>query len=229
MTTLLLVEDDLDVQRLVTRYAAREGIEVTSETTATAGVLAAETRIFDVAIIDVGLPDGSGLDVLRALDTAQSSTHIIMMSGASGEEDRVRALQSGADDYVVKPFLVRELTARVLAAGRRRVVARNRVLHFGALSIDLTNRHVCLNDSPVNLTSKEYDLLAFLSTHPCRVYSRAELLQSVWGSAPTWQGASTVTEHIRRLRIKIKGRSGGPSLLRTVRSAGYSFEPTGVA
>lgn len=225
MTKLLLVEDDADVTRLVLTHTAREGIEVTCESTAAGGVRAALAEIFDVAIIDVGLPDGSGLDVLSALNTPQSNTHVIILSGAGTERDRVSALLCGADDYVIKPFFVRELTARVLAAARKRAVARNRVMRFGHLSIDLTSRVVQLAGIDLNLTAKEYDLLVFLSTHPHRVVSRGQLLHSVWGSESSWQAEATVTEHVRRLRRKIDV-PGEPSMIRTVRSAGYSFEPT---
>jgi DNA-binding response OmpR family regulator len=150
---------------------------------------------------------------------------VILLSWAGSEVDRIRAFELGADDYMVKPLFVRELTARVLAVRRRLGVAKVESLRFGNFAIDFAARQVTVDGAPVTLTVKEFDLLAFLATSPRRAFSRDELLRSVWRSAPSWQHASTVTEHVRRLRCKLEPDAVKPSLVRTVRGVGYRFDP----
>jgi DNA-binding response OmpR family regulator len=222
---LLLVEDDVAVRRLVTDRLERQGVTVTATTTVAAAVTEVHHGAFDVAILDLTLPDGSGLDVLQALRDLGSSTHVTVLSGAGSEIARVEALNLGADDYVVKPFFVRELTARILAVQRRQESARSAGLQYGPLVIDLTAREVTLNGSPVHLTTKEFDLLAYMAAQPRHIFTRDELLRSVWHSSADWQQDSTVTEHIRRLRLKIEVDPLNPRLLRTARGAGYRFDP----
>ena len=152
-------------------------------------------------------------------------THVIILSDAGSEGDRVHALGLGADDYVVKPFFVRELTARVLGVRRRQVSATDTRLVYGPVTIDLAARQVTIEGNPVRLTAKEFDLLAFLAARPRHAFSRDELLRSVWQSAADWQQAATVTEHMRRLRTKIEVEPHHPRLLQTVRGVGYRFDP----
>ncbi|MEY2476895.1 MAG: diguanylate cyclase [Actinomycetota bacterium] len=220
---LLIVEDEVAIRDLVTLKLEKEGIRVTGTSTVAAGIHAIESTVFDVAVLDLTLPDGSGLEVLTALRGLGSATHVIVLSGSGSESARVRALELGADDYVVKPFFVRELAARVLAVGRRQRDADERVLQHGALRVNLAAREVSVGSEPIDLTAKEFDLLAFLASRPGEVFSRDALLRSVWGSAPDWQTGATVTEHVRRLRAKL-GPSTDGSSLRTVRGAGYRFD-----
>ncbi len=222
---LLLVEDDLAVRRLVTGRIETEGVEVTAATTVAAATAALHHGSFDVAILDLTLPDGSGLDVLRALRELGAETHVTILSGAGTELDRVRALDLGADDYIVKPFFVRELVARVLAVQRRQDSSNVAPLQFGALRIDVVAREVTVAAVPVHLTTMEFDLLACMAARPKHVFSRDELLRSVWQSAADWQKESTVTEHIHRLRSKIEADPLHPQMLRTARGAGYRFDP----
>ena len=222
---LLIAEDDLTVRRLVTESLEQLGVTVTAAGTAAAALNELQHATFDVAIFDKNLPDGSGLDLLRAVRELGSPTHVIFLTGAGSETDRVEALELGADDYVVKPFFVRELTARVLAVRRRQDVAKETTLQYGPIAIDLDARQVTVNDAPLLLTAKEFDLLAFMAARPGHAFSRDELLRSVWRSAADWQQAATVTEHMRRLRSKIEEDPHEPRVLQTVRGVGYRFEP----
>ncbi len=222
---LLIVEADEAVLRLVTHRLERQAVDVTPVATV-AGALAELThRTFDVAIFDLMRPDGSGLDLLRVLREGAAPTHVIIASDAGGEGDRVHALGLGADDYVVKPFFVRELTARVLAVRRRQAAATDDHIVYGSMTIDLAARQVAIDGAPVRLTAKEFDLLAFLAARPRHAFSRDELLRSVWRSASDWQQVSTVTEHVRRLRAKIEPEPHHPRMLHTVRGVGYRFDP----
>ena len=222
---LLILEDDLAIRRLLVDHLEAHGIRVTATGTVAAALSALHHTAFDVAILDLAVPDGSGLDVLRDLRQLGSLTHVIVLSGSAGVAERVGALNLGADDYVIKPFFVRELAARVLAVRRRHEIAEENGLQYGALVIDLAARQVTLHDAPVALASKEFDLLAYLAARPGHLFSRDDLLRAVWDSAADWQQASTVTEHVRRLRGKIEVDPLHPRLLQTVRGAGYRFDP----
>ena len=149
------------------------------------------------------------------------SAHVIVLTGAGSEADRVQAIELGADDYVVKPFFARELAARVLAVERRRGLAEHTTLRIGPLEIDMKARVVTADGRPIDLTTKEFALLAFLAARPGHTFSRVELLRAVWQSSPDWQQSTTVTEHIRRLRTKLEQDSRHPEMLKTVRGAGY--------
>ena len=224
---VLIVEDDLSERKLVINHLEEQGLKVTAVRTAAAALSKMEHAAFEVAILDLKRRDGWRLDLelLKALRAPGSATHVILLSWEGSEAERVRAFELGADDYVMKPLFVRELTARVLAVHRRIAVAKDDNLRYGNFAIDVAARQVTVDGVPVTLTVKEFDLLAFMAARPGRVVSRAELLQSVWKSAPTWQHAATVTEHVRRLRSKLEPDSLGPRLLHTVRGVGYRFDP----
>jgi DNA-binding response OmpR family regulator len=224
---LLLVEDDQAVRRLVRNHLEHEGVTVTEASTVAEALNELHHHEFDVAILDLTLPDGSGLEVLRELRALGSAAHVAVLSGAGAEIDRVRALDLGADDYVVKPFYVRELASRILAVQRRQDSARGTEYRYGRLWIDVGARVVTVDEVPLHLTTKEFDLLACLAANPRHVFTREDLLRAVWNSAGDWQRASTVTEHIRRLRAKIEADPVHPVILRTARGAGYRFDPPG--
>jgi PAS domain S-box-containing protein len=222
---LLIVDDNAAVRHLVSNRLQKQGVSVTSAATTGAALVELRHTAFDVAILDLELPDGSGLDLLRSLRERDAPTHVIILSAARGEADRVQALDLGADDYVVKPFFVRELTARVLAVRRRQDISKDTRLRHGRIQIDLAARHVTVDDVAVSLAAKEFDLLAFLAARPRHVFSRDELLRAVWHSAADWQQVATVTEHVKRLRSKIEQDPSRPQLLKTVRGVGYRFDP----
>jgi PAS domain S-box-containing protein len=222
---LLLIDDDIVVRSTIEEQLESRGTSVTTAADVATALAALRGASFDIVILDLTLPDGSGLDVLTALREQGSSAHVIVLSGAATEADRVRALEVGADDYVVKPFYAAELAARVFAVARRRQPRADSVLTFGPLMVDLGVREVTVNDSLVDLADKEFDLLAFLATRPGHVFSRGELFRLVWHSMPHPRAAANVTEHVRRLRSKIEPDPAHPRSLVTVRGAGFRFDP----
>jgi DNA-binding response OmpR family regulator len=222
---LLIVEDDLAARQLVINHLEEHGIGATSVPCAASALTQLQHNEFDVAIVGVSLTERSGRDLLRALRAPGSITHVIVLSEVGTEADRMRAFEFGADDYVVKPFFAQELAARVLAVRRRLGIVKANVLQFGSIGIDLSARQVTVDGVPVDLTVKEFDLLAFFAARPRQAFSRDELLRSVWQSAAQWQRVSTVTEHVRRLRSKLEPDSFQPRLLQTVRGFGYRFDP----
>jgi PAS domain S-box-containing protein len=221
---VLVVEDEAAIRQIVCNELAIRGVDVVPAGTLAAGREALEREQFHALVLDLTLPDGSGLDILTELQVSGSTTHVIVLSGASSEADRVHALESGADDYVVKPFSVREVIARILAVERRRSVAADTRLHIGPLKIDLGARHVTVHERPLELTEMEFSLLAFLAARPGHTFSRGELLRAVWHSNAHWRKSSIVTEHVRRLRTKIETNPRQPRLLTTVRGAGYRLD-----
>ncbi len=221
---VLIVEDDAAICRIVREHLERRGIDSVSAGTVAGGREAIAREDFPVVILDRSLPDGSGLEVLAELRAAGSDAHVIVLTGAGSEEERVNAIEAGADDYVVKPFYSRELVARVLAVERRRRLADDTTLQIGPLEIDLNAHLVTVENLPLDLTTKEYALLVFLAANPGRTFSRSELLRAVWNSNTDWQQSATVTEHVRRLRMKIETDPRHPQMLKTVRGAGYRLD-----
>ncbi len=221
---VLIVEDDAAVCRVVRDQLERRGVGIVWADSVAASREALASEDFQTIILDLTLPDGSGLELLGELRASGSTAHVIVLTGAGSEADRVHSIESGADDYVVKPFFARELAARVLAVERRRSLTEDTTLRIGPLEIDLAAREVTVDGRPVDLTAKEFALLAFLAARPGHTFSRAELLRAVWQSSPDWQQSSTVTEHIHRLRTKIEPDPGHPQMLKTVRGAGYRLD-----
>jgi two-component system response regulator ResD len=215
----LVVEDTASVAALVRRSLEADGIDVEVVDSLAAARDRLEATEKDVVVLDVELPDGSGLDLLR-VPTAGSRVPIVIVSGRQEESDRVRGLELGADDYVAKPFYPRELAVRVRRAAGRPVAPAPRELCFGSLVVDLEGREVRLDGEPVHLTDRELDLLVHLAGEPQRVFHRDDLLRAVWRSSPDWQSPKTVTEHVRRIRQKL-----GDRWIVTVGRAGYRFEP----
>lgn len=218
---VVVVEDDPSIREVLGELLRREGFTVhaCAEGAPVLPTVAAVEP--DIVLLDLGLPDVNGFDLLRALRDVSAVT-VIVLSGLGSESDRVLALELGADDYVVKPFLTRELVARIRAHRRRAAGrdARSDELVVGDVRIDLATREVEVAGEPAALTAREFDLLAFLADSPRRVFSRNQLLGQVWGSSGDWQGEATVTEHVHRLRQKV-----GADRIVTVRGVGYRFEP----
>jgi DNA-binding response OmpR family regulator len=224
---VLVVDDEDAIRAAVHRALESEGFRVEEAGTGADALAIARSRPPDAVILDLGLPDMSGLDVLRELRSA-STVPILVLSGRAEETDRVTSLELGADDYVVKPFLARELAARIRALLRRSaIVPTAERMVFESIEIDPAAREVVVHGSPVELTAKEFDLLNYLALTPRRVVSREELLRAVWDSSSEWQDADTVTEHVRRVRHKIERDPSTPTLITTVRGVGYRFEPGG--
>jgi len=192
----------------------------------------------DVVLLDMGMPQMNGLDVLVQIRAMNELLPVIFVTGRGGETDRVVGLRMGADDYVVKPFSSPELVARIHSVLRRSRVSASAAIggdaaeekstesfDFGRLHVDLATREVTVDSNDVPMTAREFDLLAFLVQQPRRVFSREQLLSNVWGSSTAWQDPATVTEHIRRIRRKIEEDPDAPRWLITVRGVGYRFEP----
>jgi DNA-binding response OmpR family regulator len=219
------VVDDSDEAREAARRALdRAGFAVTEASDGDEALKAVATAPPDLILLDLGMPGMGGLEVLTEIRRT-SELPVIVLSGRAEESERVVALEMGADDYIVKPFLVRELPARVRSVLRRSRPAAPSTLDFGGLEIRISEREVVVRGERVETTAKEFDLLTRLASEPRRVFSRAQLLEEVWGSSRDWQDPATVTEHIRRLRRKIEEDPEQPRWLQTVRGVGYRFEP----
>ncbi|MGZ4708005.1 MAG: EAL domain-containing protein [Acidimicrobiales bacterium] len=228
---VLVVEDETAMRVLTVRALTREGFDVVEAADGQEALRAARVGGFEVALIDLGLPDMSGLDLIPGLRHLLPDLHVIILSGAGSEVERVRGLFAGADDYLVKPISLRELAARLIAVERRRAFrggsgsdATPGRLLVGDIAIDLPARTVHQGGSEVDLTRREFDLLSYLALHPGVTVSRERLLEVVWSSSASWQSVSTVTEHVRRLRAKLKADPAHPRLIVTIRGAGYRFD-----
>ncbi|MEM7585475.1 MAG: response regulator transcription factor [Acidobacteriota bacterium] len=225
---ILVVEDELELARLVELHLTDAGFEVTLAHDGREGLDLATSRPFDCMILDLMLPELGGLDVCQQVRRQSIYTPILMLTSRSSEGDRVLGLEVGADDYLTKPFSVRELVARVRAIFRRiEVMARKEeAVGVGELRIDPAKRHATMRGLPLQLTAKEFDLLAHFARNPGRVYSRAELLDQVWGYG--YGGYEhTVNSHINRLRSKIEQDPANPRYVLTVWGIGYKlFDPS---
>jgi len=225
---VLVVDDDQRVRTVVSWQLEAEGFAVTEAADGAAALDQIEHDPPDLVVLDLSLPGVGGLDVLRRVRGAEGPAPplpVIVLSGRSGETDRIIGLDLGADDYLVKPFSPGELAARVRSVLRRSRPGAGSARPPGGLWVDETSRDVTLDGCPVDLTAREFDLLAFLARHPRQVFTRAQLLQHVWGSAKGWQGEATVTEHVHRLRQKLGSYGDGRPIVQTVRGVGYRLEP----
>jgi two-component system, OmpR family, phosphate regulon response regulator PhoB len=224
---VLVVDDEGELRSLLRETLERDGFRVVEAPDGETALQRIASLSPDLVLLDLGLGAArmSGLEVLRHVRAA-GSLPVIVLSGRSEETDRVLGLELGADDYVVKPFSARELVARVRAVLRRD--SRNEAtaaIVAGDLTLDVDTREVTCRGNPIELTAREFALLAFLAVSPRQVFSADQLLQHVWGSDPAWQRSSTVSEHIYRLRRKIEEDAARPKLIITVRGVGYRFVP----
>ena len=222
---LLLVEDDRALADLLIWHFDRDGYEIVRTADGDEALILAEERTPDVVILDWMIEGVSGIEVCRRLRRREGTAHvpIIMLTARGEESDRIRGLETGADDYVTKPFSPRELIARVGAVLRRvRPALAGEQLAYADLQMDVESHRVRRAGRPVQLGPTEFRLLRHFLEHPGRVFSRERLLDAVWRHDPDID-ARTVDVHIRRLR-KALNEGGHPDLIRTVRSAGYSLD-----
>ncbi len=225
---VLIVEDDPQVRDVVRRYLERDGLSVQIAATGTEGLELARRTRYDLILLDVMLPGLSGLEVCRILrEVDGSDVPIIMLTALDDTDDRIAGLQSGADDYVGKPFSVKELALRVETVLRRSrnspsTETSDEPLGDGDLLVDPVARTAMRDGEPLRLTTRELDLLVFLLRHPGIVHSRADLLTQVWG----WDFGdhSTVTVHVKRLRHKIEPTPAEPRRIVTVYGLGYRYD-----
>lgn len=222
---LLVVDDDPDFRGMLARNLTADGFEVAEAATGAgvAGIIA--SRPPDLILLDVNLANEDGFEVLASIRRT-NEIPVILLTARDRESDRVLGLRLGADDYVVKPFSVAELSARVGSVLRRstRAPQVKTVLVYGDLSIDALSREISVAGIVIETTPKEFDLLHFLASSPRQVFTREQLLSQVWGSSKEWQNPGTVTEHIRRIRRKLEA-DGEERWIKTIHGVGYRFEP----
>lgn len=225
---ILVVDDEPNIARLIRMYLDREGFETIVAGSGSEALARMESGKPALVILDIMLPDIDGLEVCREI-RRYDNVPIIMLTAREGDEDKIVGLELGADDYVTKPFVPRELVARVKAILRRSnkqaqtVGRRGELLDFGDLRIEPDRREVWLNDTPIALRAKEYDLLTELARRPGIVFTREQLLQDVWGY--DFLGDSgTIDVHVRRLRAKLNDDSSNPRFIETVWGVGYRFK-----
>jgi two-component system KDP operon response regulator KdpE len=218
---VLVVDDDVQIRRFLRAGFELEGFAVREAADAAAGLRAATLQPLDLVILDLALPDLDGLDVLEQL-RAWSTVPVIVLSVRSSEAEKVRLLEAGADDYVVKPFGMAELLARARAALRRhtRGAAGESIVKVDRLQIDFTTRTVLLDDARLTLTPKEYRLLHVLAQHAGNVVTHQHLLQEVWGQ-PHMQDTHYLRIFVRKLRQKIEADPNRPRILLTELGVGY--------
>jgi DNA-binding response OmpR family regulator len=223
---ILVVDDDPTVAEVVARYLMRDGYDVDCVADGHTALQIAAERLPDLVVLDLMLPGIDGLEVCRRL-RERWPVPIVMLTALGEETDRLVGLETGADDYVTKPFSPRELALRVRSVLRRArgaLAPTGGTVTDGDLTVDTAAHEVRLGDQEIPLTAREFDLLAFLMRHPRQAFTRADLLEKVWG----WEfgDSSTVTVHVRRLREKIEEDPTVPLRILTVWGVGYRYEPT---
>ena len=225
---VLVIEDNCDIAHLVEMHLRDMGCQVQLAHDGNTGLDLARNGGFDLVILDLMLPGLDGLEICKRIRSGPTYTPILMLTSKASEADRVVGLELGADDYLPKPFGIRELLARVKAIFRRvDAMAQGDAepqesISVHDLSINVAKRQVTLGGNAVELTAKEFDLLAFFARHPGRVYSRAQLLDQIWGHG--YEGYEhTVNSHINRLRAKIEQDPAHPAYILTVWGVGYKF------
>ncbi len=243
---ILIIEDEANIAQVIRLYLEQAGYTVVSAADGVAGLELHAREHPDLVILDLMLPALDGMEVCRRI-RAWAETPILMLTARQGEEDRIAGLESGADDYLVKPFSPRELVSRVKAILRRTSTsnptgpqetrhtnsqedgqkgkASNEEVRFGGLIINIPARRVMVNGEVITLTVKEFDLLVTLASNPDRVFTRESLLNQVWGYTYLGDGR-TVDVHIGTLRKKLEAAVGAPHHIQTVWGVGYKFVPT---
>jgi DNA-binding response OmpR family regulator len=224
-STILLVDDEDAVQKLLTYPLERDGFRVVQARDGEEALERFERERIDLVVLDVMLPKLDGLEVCKRL-RATSSVPIIMLTARDDELDKVLGLELGADDYITKPFSIREFRSRVRALLRRAATPRapgsDELIEADELTIDLSKREVAVRGQPARLTYVEFELLRTLAAHPGRVYTRDQLLQALWGGSD-FREPRTIDVHVRHLREKLERDPREPELILTVRGVGYRF------
>jgi DNA-binding response OmpR family regulator len=220
------VDDELSVQKLLAYPLRKEGYDVVPALDGREALERLRDNNFDLVVLDVMLPRMDGFDVCRAI-RSRSTVPIIMLTAKTEETDKVLGLELGADDYITKPFSVREFRSRVKAVLRRAALAQPETqfeepIDAGELSIDFEKRSVVVRGESVRLTYVEFEIIAALARAPGRVFSRTMLLERVWGDA-SYRDPRTIDVHIRHLREKLEEEPKTPELILTVRGVGYRF------
>ena len=228
MDKILLVDDEVELAKMIKDYLKNEGFDVLMKHTFTSGKESFDNDIFDAIILDINLPDGSGLDLCKYIRD-KSDLPIIMLSARSGDVDKIMGLGLGSDDYITKPFSASVLSARIRAHINRYNRLSNSsgenkgIKRFNGLVIDDESYEVYLHNEKIDLTAKEFQILNLLSSNPNRVYSKEQLFNQIWGY-DDFGDTNTVTVHIRKIRMKIEKNSKEPVFIKTIWGVGYKFE-----
>jgi DNA-binding response OmpR family regulator len=227
VSRVLVVDDDETVREVVVSYLRAAGHEVAEASDGATGLAAHQDRRADLVVLDVMMPGLDGLEVCRRLRLA-GDVPVILLTALGAEQDRVVGLETGADDYVTKPFSPRELVLRVESVLRRSggdaTTPVPETTTDGDLIVNHRRRTVTVGDAPRTFTAREFDLLAHFVTHPGQAFSREDLMSKVWGWS--FGDSSTVTVHVRRVRAKVEADPAEPVRLVTVWGIGYRWEPT---
>ncbi len=225
MRNVLIIEDDADIAGLLDIHLSDMNCSCEKVQSGAEGFIKARSGLFDLIILDLMLPEMDGVEVCTRLRALDINTPILMLTAKAEEIDKVLGLECGADDYLTKPFSIRELTARVKAILRRvKMISMDSTesIRFKELTIDLSMHKVTINGNRIDLTPKEFSLLTLLATHPGRNYSREELLRQIWGYE--FSGYEhTVNSHVNRLRSKIEPEYEKPTYILTTWGIGYRF------
>jgi len=219
---ILVIEDSAPTRELLQRSLAGGAFDVILAARAATGLRLASAETFDVIVLDVMLPDGSGIDLCRTLRSRGIQTPVLFLTARGEVEDRVSGLDAGGDDYLRKPFALAELHARLRALGRRQGLAPPARVELGATRIDFTARRCEHDGAEVSLTGREWQVLELLASRPGRLVARDEILDTLWGARDT-ASSESLDVIMSRLRRKL-GELGGECGVRTVRGAGYTFE-----
>ncbi|HVW83976.1 MAG TPA: response regulator transcription factor [Bryobacteraceae bacterium] len=224
---IVLIEDDTDLYALLKYNLEKEGFSLAGSQTGRGAIDLCRRVRPDLILLDIMLPDSDGLDICKGIrnDTELAQTPIIFLTARASETDRIVGLELGANDYIVKPFFIRELIARIKLQFRTQT-APARVLKAGSVELDRSSCQAKLEGEPLSLTATEFRLLEFLMTRPGVVFSREQLLNAVWGQDRAITDR-TVDVYVLRLRQKIERDPAAPRLIHSVRGFGYSFEPRG--
>jgi DNA-binding response OmpR family regulator len=228
---VLVVEDDLDIATLIKVNLSELGLSIDHFADGQAGCNAALEKDYSLILLDVMLPSMNGLDICRKVRDSKPEQAIVMLTAKNSETDRVLGLELGADDYMTKPFSIRELQARVRSQIRKAHLLQqannhhaqpSNIISSGELLINQQTREATRNGEPLDLTATEFDLLYHLMGHPNQVFSRTQLLESVWGYQHSGY-EHTVNSHINRLRAKVENSATDPQYVQTVWGVGYKF------
>ncbi|MBN2604546.1 MAG: response regulator transcription factor [Bacilli bacterium] len=228
MDKILLVDDEIELAKMIQDYLNHEGFDVCVKNTFSEGKDFFDNNSFQAIILDINLPDGSGLDLCRYIRD-KSDVPIIMLSARSGDVDKIMGLGLGSDDYITKPFSASELSARIRAHIHRynrlssQKSEHKKSKRFKDLVIDEEAYEVFLHDEKLSLTAKEFQILNYLSNHPNRVFTREQLFDQIWGF-DDFGDINTVTVHIKKIREKIETNTKKPIYIKTVWGVGYKFE-----
>lgn len=228
MTRILIIEDEISFSEALSFLLEKEGYETRVAETGKQGVSAFNEEQFDLVLLDLMIPEMSGIDVCRTIRTS-SNIPIIMLTAKDSEVDKVVGLELGADDYVTKPYSARELVARIKAVLRRGVIDESPssegvgILNVGGIRMDIERHQVTVKGQLIPLPLKEFELLEFLMRNSGRVLTRGQLIDRVWGG-DYYGDTKTLDVHIKRLRSKIEDDPANPVLIQTIRGLGYKFE-----